>query len=101
MKIIAFDLTKGAFTKIRTNQLSRLPIRTIDFSISKEKASHGKMVQLVESMLSLNKGLLKIKTSEEKTLVQRQISSIDGQINKLVYELYGLKANEVSIFTGN
>jgi type I restriction-modification system DNA methylase subunit len=56
-KIIALDITKGAFTKFRTNQLARLPIRIIDFSDPKDKARHDKMVNMVEQMLTLHKQL--------------------------------------------
>ena len=57
IKKIAFELTKGAFTKVRTNQLGRLPIRTIDFNNSVEKKMHDDLVVLVEKMLELNKNL--------------------------------------------
>ena len=36
-------------------------------------------------------------TEHEKTLLQRQISATDRQIDKLVYELYGLTEEETGI----
>ncbi len=97
VKIIALDFTKGAFTKFRTNQLARFPIRIINFSNPAEKALHDRMVKLVEQMLSLHKQLATTKTPDEKTRIHRQINATDHQINQLVYELYGLTEEEIRI----
>jgi len=58
------------------------------------------MVQLVDQMLSLNKQLAEVKTGHEQTLLQRQIDATDKQIDKLVYELYELTPEEISIVEG-
>ena len=42
----------------------------------------------------------KIKNPEEKTRIQRQIDSTDEEIDKLVYELYGLTGEEIKIVEG-
>jgi hypothetical protein len=55
------------------------------------------MVALVESMLSLHKQLAAANTGHEKTALQRQIDATDRQIDQLVYELYGLTGEEISI----
>ena len=55
------------------------------------------MVALVESMLSLQKQLAAANTDHEKIALQRQIDVIDRQIDQLVYELYGLTDEEISI----
>jgi len=97
VKIIALDITKGPFTKFRTNQLARLPIRIIDFSDPKDKARHDKMVELVEQMLTLHEQLTAAKTPDDKTRLQRQIDATEQQIDQLVYELYGLTEDEIQI----
>jgi hypothetical protein len=97
VKIIALDITKGAFTKFRTNQLARLPIRIIDFSDPKDKTHHDRMVKLVEQMLSLHKQLAAAKTPDDKTRLPRQIDATDQQIDCLVYELYGLTEEEIRL----
>jgi predicted nucleic acid-binding Zn-ribbon protein len=58
------------------------------------------MVQLVEQMLTLHKQLPEAKTAHEQTLLQRQIDATDRQIDKLVYELYGLTEEEIKIVEG-
>ena len=35
-----------------------------------------------------------------KEMVKRKIESTDGRIDRLVYELYGLNENEISIVEG-
>jgi hypothetical protein len=80
--------------------LKQLPIRTIDFSNRSENAKHDKMVSFVEQMFELNKKLAGIKNPDEKTRIQRQIDSTDEQIDKLVYDLYGLTTDEIAIVEG-
>jgi len=55
---------------------------------------------LVERMLSLNQQLASAKTDHDKTSLQRQIDATDKQIDKLVYELYGLTEEEITIVEG-
>jgi len=97
LKKIALELTKGAFTKFRTNQLARLPICTLDFNDPPNKARHDRMVGLVKRMLDLNKQLAEAKAPQAKTILQRQIETIDRQIDELVYQLYGLTDEEINI----
>ena len=37
---------------------------------------------------------------QDKTMLQREITALDKQIDKLVYELYGLTAEEIAIVEG-
>jgi len=82
------------FPQIMIRDIMQFPIPRAD------KACHDKMVQLVEQMLTLNKQLPEAKTSHEQTLLQRQIDATDRQIDKLVYELYGLTPEEIAIVEG-
>lgn len=100
MSVIALQLTKGAFTKIRTNQLARLPIRTINFNNPADKARHDQIVALVETMLALHQQQAAATLPQQKTMLKRQIEATDQQIDKLVYELYGLLPEEIAIVEG-
>jgi len=40
------------------------------------------------------------RTADAKTLIQRQIEATDRQIDRLVYELYGLTDAEIAIVEG-
>ncbi|MCK4462576.1 MAG: hypothetical protein KAW46_12275, partial [candidate division Zixibacteria bacterium] len=79
----------------------KLPIRTIDFDKLEDKAKHNKMVKLVERILDLHKRLTKAKVPAEKTRIQRQITTTDKQIDKLVYDLYDLTEDEIAIVEGS
>ena len=48
-------------------------------------------------MLSLHKQLPAAKTGQDKTAIQRQIDATDREIDRLVYELYGLTEDEIKI----
>jgi len=86
-----------ALAEVKKTNVARLPIRKIIFTDSKEKALHDKVVALVEQVLSLNKQLADVKTDQEKTALQRQINAVDQQIDRLLYELYGLTEDEIKI----
>ena len=58
------------------------------------------MVVLVTQMLELNKKLQDATLDHEKTRLSRQVEAADGAIDKLVYELYGLTAEEIAIVEG-
>jgi hypothetical protein len=61
---------------------------------------HDKLVSLVEKMLELQKRLPSVRMPQEKEMLSRQIESTDGQIDRLVYELYGLSEEEVKVVEG-
>jgi hypothetical protein len=82
---------------MRTNQLARLPIRTIDFSDPADKARHDQMVSLVERMLDLHTKVAEADVPQVKEALQRQIDATDSQIDRLVYELYDLTEEEIGI----
>ncbi len=55
------------------------------------------MVALVEQMLALHKRRAAARTPHEQTALQSQIDATDRQIDRLVYELYGLTEEEIRI----
>lgn len=58
------------------------------------------MVQLVEQMLSLHKQLAGAKPPHDQAMLQGQIAATDRQIDRLVYDLYGLTEEEIRIIEG-
>jgi len=86
-----------ALAEVKKTNVAQLPIRTIDFTIPAEKAAHEKMVALVTSMLEMHKSKAGAKTQSEIDVYERQIRAVDGQIDNLVYELYGLSEEEIGI----
>jgi len=90
------DRVQGGFYRLKIAYVQQLPIRPIDFSDPADRARHDKMVALVESMLALHQRLATANTAHDKTLLQRQIGATDKQIDRLVYELYGLTEDEIA-----
>jgi len=88
---------RGGYYSFESRFIKNLPIRAIDFSNTSDKAQHDRMVELVERMLSLHKQLAAAKTAHDKTMLQRQIDATDKQIDRLVYEFYGLTDEEIAI----
>jgi len=88
---------RGGYMSANKQFLSQLPIYLIDFSKPAEKAKHDKMVSLVESMLKLHKEKVGARLGQEKAVLQQQIEATDAQIDRLVYDLYGLMEDEIKI----
>lgn len=99
-KLINYWCVNFLADDLNQSYLARLPIRTIDFNDPADVKRHERMVVLVESMLALHKQLAAAHIPHEKDLLQRQIDSTDGQIDALVYELYGLTDEEIKIVEG-
>src|SRR5438552_3497367 len=96
MKIIAPNLTKGAFTKVRTNQLARLPIPKKDSN----SRHYDEIVKLVDTMLQLQQQKQQTTLATQQEQLAQRITYTDDKINKLVYELYGLSEEEVKVVEG-
>ena len=86
-----------ALVQIKRQQFWQLPVCNIDFSNFGEVAKHDKLVALVESMLELQKKHHEAKMEQDKELYERQIKIVDAQIDRLVYELYGLTEEEIKV----
>ncbi len=86
-KFAIYDTLYPWYTK---KQLSAFPMKEKD----------NRLISIVERMLELNRELPKAKTPDEKTRLERQITATDRQIDKLVYELYGLTEDEIKIMEG-
>jgi type I restriction-modification system DNA methylase subunit len=87
------------FPKIVLKETRELPIRTIDFANPADVKRHEQMVALVTRMLELHKRVPS--TPQEAEQVAREIESTDRQIDRLVYELYGLTEDEIKIVEGS
>jgi predicted type IV restriction endonuclease len=62
-----------------------------------QSAGVSELSSRCKTMYQLHKQLPEAKTGHEQTLIQRQIDATDRQIDKLVYELYGLTDEEIAI----
>jgi len=66
-------------------------------SNSADKARHDKIVSLVEQILNAKKQLAEAQSEKDQDFYENKCASLDLQIDVLVYELYGLTADEIKI----
>ena len=89
------DVNNGGRLELRQQYMARLPMPEASNNTLRDR-----MVALVEQMLALHKQLPQVRTPHEQTTLQRQIEATDRQIDALVYELYGLTEEEITIVEG-
>jgi hypothetical protein len=93
-------LQRKVFPQFKVKELRMFPIRAIDFTNAAEKALHDKLVALVEKMLALTPKLRGATAESEKAALQNAVTTTDAEIDRLVYELYGLTEEEIKIVEG-
>ena len=93
-------LQRRIFPQFKVNELAAFPIRRIAFDKPADKGRHDKMVLLVEQMLSAKKQLAGAQSDKDKDFFEKKCAALDRQIDALVYELYGVTAEELKIVEG-
>jgi len=88
---------RRTFPKIKGTYLEQLPIRRISFSTPADRTRHDEIVQNVEALLAVKQQLAKAKTDKDKTYYENKCAALDRQIDRLVYDLYGLTEDEIGI----
>lgn len=91
------DATKDTFQKILIQDAKTLPLRRIEFRQPADRAQHDTLVTHVERMLKLHADLAAAKSSDAQTHLTRDIAATDRAIDQLVYQLYGLTAEEIAL----
>ena len=76
---------------------SRIPMPSVDLTKKSDKEVHDKLVKLVDNIIAINKKLVGENNPNTKEILERQVRALDGEIDRLVYGLYGLRDNEISI----
>ena len=82
---------------MKKQQVEQLPIHNITLSDPTDKARHDRVVELVEQMLSLHTRLANARIPRDKTILQQHIAATARQIDKLVYDLYDLTEEEITL----
>ncbi len=94
---------QGGYFEQKPMYISQLPIHRIDFENPAEKSAHDEIVRLVEKMLALQEERQSVRREDDLDRVrnlERQITQVDAEIDKRVYELYGLTEEEIKIVEG-
>ncbi|MDO9538762.1 MAG: TaqI-like C-terminal specificity domain-containing protein [Methanocalculus sp.] len=91
------DADKGGRLRWFTQDVIRIPIHPIDPTNPDDITRHDRIVALVGRILDLNTKVGGVREAHARELLMRQIEAIDAEIDKEVYELYGLTEEEIRI----
>ncbi|MCP9496833.1 MAG: N-6 DNA methylase [Pyrinomonadaceae bacterium MAG19_C2-C3] len=78
-----------ALAQVKRGHLAQLPIA--------DRARHDRMVSLVDAMLAAKKQLQLARSDKDKDFYANKCHALDRQIDRLVYELYELTAEEIAL----
>lgn len=93
------DKVQGGFYRLKMIYVARIPVRVIAGNKQDEKIQKT-IFDLASHLTGLNGKIHKTKMPHDRELIQRQSDAVDRQIDKLVYELYGLTAEEIASVEG-
>ncbi len=97
------NVFRGGWITCTKQYVGQLPIRRIDFAKPTERAAHNGIVKLVQQILSLQGERQSVRPEEDldrARSLDRQIAQVDAEIDRRVYELYGLTEEEIKIVEG-
>ena len=87
---------RGGFRSANRQYLEPLPIRRVDPKNAKDKAMYDRLVTFAERMVELQERLAGTDAYlvSERESLERSVAQTDGEIDELVYDLYGLTKEE-------
>jgi hypothetical protein len=88
---------RGGYIKFSKQYIEKAPMMLPKMG---RMPNQKQFIQLVDSMLDLNSKIMEANSAAQKEIIQRQINSTDQEINRFVYELYGLTKEEIKIVEG-
>lgn len=89
--------SKTVFSEIQARQVEQLPFPPLNLSSHPDKVRHDQVVQKVSAMLEAKKQLTRAKMDKDNTYYENKCISLDRQIDRLVYDLYGLAEKEIQV----
>jgi predicted type IV restriction endonuclease len=93
------NVFRGGWVTCTKQYVGTIPIRTLDLTKPAERALHDRVVVAVEGLLDLQLKRSSAKTPPEQANLQSRLAAAEHQLDTLVYELYGLSAEDVSATT--
>ena len=87
---------RGGWYSANRQFLGNVPIRT-DFASPEDAGMRDKIVDAVELLTELHSQKAEKKTALERDAVARQIASVEAQIDRCVYHLYRLDADDIAL----
>ena len=100
-KLIAFWLKNKGKMQGSNYQVDKEPLLNIPIVNTKDEKVKSKLVKLVDNIIAINNKLVGENNPNTKEILERQVRALDGEIDRLVYGLYGLSDNEIRIIENN
>ncbi|MFA5783065.1 MAG: N-6 DNA methylase, partial [Bacteroidales bacterium] len=85
------------FPRVSLTTIKNLPVPVINYD---NKKLHDEIVKLVDLLLKLNEEKQTAKLQSNIEQIQTRINYCEDEINKKVYELYGIGGDEIEIVEG-
>ena len=92
---VSNKIVSSTFPRLSVGDLRKIPL-----PVDAAKATQTKIANLVDQMLATKKQLAASQRDSEREQLQRKCDYLDGEIDKLVYALYGLTEEEIRIVDG-
>lgn len=86
-----------ALAEVKKATVASLPIKNMNFQNKKDKGLYDAIVNSVKRLLLLNKETKEGKTPDELLRIHRGIMNEERNIDKCVYDLYGLTGEETNL----
>ncbi|NCA82324.1 MAG: hypothetical protein EOM72_06210 [Opitutae bacterium] len=94
------NVFRGGWITCTKQYFGELPIVKLDLSTPADRARHDQLVSLVDKMLLLVPKLRSAKSEGDRSTLANAVAATDRAIDALVYELYGLTAEEIALVEG-
>ena len=98
------ESSQKAFPQVKVGSLRVLPLRRIEFTDQKERASHDEIVDMVTTMVHLHEKKEEVETAHHRRVLNRRIDALDRDLDQVVERLYGLnpiETDQVESFLAN
>lgn len=92
---VSNKIVSSTFPRLSVGDLRKIPL-----PVDATKASQIKIANLVDQMLTTKQRLASTTRDSEREQLQNKCVYLDGEIDKLVYVLYGLTEEEIKIVEG-
>ena len=78
-------------------QVDKEPLLDIPIVNTTDKIKHDALINLVDKIIDFKQKEAMEVSDHQKSIINRQITAFEKEIDKIVYELYNLTAEEIKI----
>ena len=87
----------GAYRKYQGTAFAKLPVYVPDFDDPVQAALHDRLEQLVAEIMRVKNRQEEVRGGSEDAALMQAFEDLDRRIDAVVYELYGLTADEIAL----